>query len=57
MTSSNHSYYQAKIVTPQFNKMGLSQDHVEGFLIKQEYTSAHTYKLNLNALKIKILEI
>jgi hypothetical protein len=57
MTSSIHSYYQAKIVTPQFNKMGLSQDHVEGFLIKQEYTSAHTYKLNLNALKIKILEI
>jgi hypothetical protein len=32
------------------------QDHVEGFLMKQEYTSAHTYNLNLNSLIIKILQ-
>jgi hypothetical protein len=25
--------------------------------MKQEYTSAHTYKLNLNALKVKILQV
>jgi hypothetical protein len=25
-------------------------------LLKQKYTSAHTYKLNLNALKVKILQ-
>jgi hypothetical protein len=24
--------------------------------MKQEYISAHTYKLNLNALKVKILQ-
>jgi hypothetical protein len=33
------------------------QDHVKGFLMKQEYISAHTYKLNLTDLIIKILQI
>jgi hypothetical protein len=26
-------------------------------LVKQEYTTAHTYKMNLNALKVKLLQI
>jgi hypothetical protein len=29
---------------------------MEEFLTKQEYTSAHTYKLNLNNLIIKIIQ-
>jgi hypothetical protein len=44
----------AGIVTPPTVS---HQDHIEGFLIKQEYTSADTYKLNLNVLKVKILQI
>jgi hypothetical protein len=32
------------------------QNHVEEFLMNQEYVSAHRYKLNLNELIIKILQ-
>jgi hypothetical protein len=44
------------VVTSPSNKMGQSQDHVEELLMKRKYTSAHTYKINLNALKVKILQ-
>jgi hypothetical protein len=44
------------IVTPHLIRRVCRQDHVEGFLTKQEYTTAHTYKLNLNAMKVKILQ-
>jgi hypothetical protein len=43
-------------VIPHLIRWVCHQDHVEGFLMKQEYTSAHIYKLNLNALKVKILQ-
>jgi hypothetical protein len=33
-------------------KMVCRSDYVKEFLTKQEYTSAHTYKLNLNAQKM-----
>jgi hypothetical protein len=44
-------------VTPHLIRQVYHQYYVEGVLIKQEYTSADTYKLNLNALKVKILQI
>jgi hypothetical protein len=30
------------------------QDHVEGFLMKQEYTSAHTYKLHMEDVQVNV---
>jgi hypothetical protein len=45
------------IVTPHLIRWVSRQDHVEGFLMKQEYISAHTYKLNLNEVILKILQI
>jgi hypothetical protein len=44
------------VVTPHLLRWVSHQDHVKGFLMKQEYTSSHTYKLNLNDLIIKILQ-
>jgi hypothetical protein len=44
-------------VTPCDKTQVSHQDHVKGFLIKQKYTSAHTYKLNINELIIQILQI
>jgi hypothetical protein len=37
-------------VTPRLIRQVSHQDYFEGFLMNQEYTSAHTYKLDLNIL-------
>jgi hypothetical protein len=54
---SNHDLTYIYIVTTHLIRWVSHQDHIEEFLMKQEYTSAHTYKLNLNDLIIKILQI
>jgi hypothetical protein len=44
------------VTTPICYDELVTTDHVEGFLMKQEFTCAQTYKLHLNDLVIKILQ-
>jgi hypothetical protein len=50
-SSSPAAYKRRSLWHPHLIRRVSRQDHIERFLTKQENTSAHTYKLNLNALK------
>jgi hypothetical protein len=53
--------YNGKLHTcmyhPHHEMTGVNQDHVKGFLMKQEFTSTHIQTININVLNVKLLQV